>query len=142
MYVKSRSEGFGDEVKRRIMLGTFALSAGWYDAYYGRAMRARTLVQRDFQKAFEAADVLVSPVAPTPPFRFGERTADPLAMYLTDAMTIPASLAGVPAIAIPAGTAGGLPVGLHVQAPHLREDLLFRVAAAHEAVAGVAPAPA
>jgi aspartyl-tRNA(Asn)/glutamyl-tRNA(Gln) amidotransferase subunit A len=124
------------------MIGTFALSAGYYDAYYGRAMRARSLVQLDYREAFRAADVLVSPVAPSPPFRLGERLDDPLAMYLTDAMTIPANLAGVPAISIPAGAAGGLPVGLQIQAPHLREDLLFRVAAAHEAAAGPAPVPA
>jgi aspartyl-tRNA(Asn)/glutamyl-tRNA(Gln) amidotransferase subunit A len=142
MYTRSRSEGFGEEVKRRIMLGTFALSAGYYDAYYGRAMRARSLVQQDYRQAFEIADVLVSPVAPTPPFRLGERLDDPIAMYLTDAMTIPANLAGVPAISIPAGTARGLPVGLQIQAPWLREDLLFRVAAAHETAAGVAPVPA
>jgi aspartyl-tRNA(Asn)/glutamyl-tRNA(Gln) amidotransferase subunit A len=142
MYTKSRSEGFGDEVKRRIMIGTFALSAGYYDAYYGRAMRARSLIQRDYENAFAVADVLVSPVAPSPAFRLGERTDDPLAMYLTDAMTIPANLAGVPAISIPAGRAGGLPVGLQIQAPHLREDLLFRAAAAYEQAAGPAPVPA
>jgi len=142
MYLRSRSEGFGDEVKRRIMIGTFALSAGYYDAYYGRAMRARSLIRRDYEEAFAAADVLVSPVAPTSAFRLGERTDDPLAMYLTDAMTIPANLAGVPALSIPAGDASGLPVGLQLQAPLLREDLLFRVAAAHETAAGPAPVPA
>jgi aspartyl-tRNA(Asn)/glutamyl-tRNA(Gln) amidotransferase subunit A len=142
MYTKSRSEGFGDEVKRRIMIGTFALSAGYYDAYYGRAMRARRLIQRDYERAFQSADVLISPVAPTPAFPLGERMAEPLAMYLTDAMTIPANLAGVPAISVPAGDADGLPVGLQIQAPHFREDQLFRVAAAHETAVGPAPVPA
>jgi aspartyl-tRNA(Asn)/glutamyl-tRNA(Gln) amidotransferase subunit A len=142
MYTKSRSEGFGDEVKRRIMIGTFALSAGYYDAYYGRAMRARRLIQRDYERAFQSADVLISPVAPTPAFPLGERMAEPLAMYLTDAMTVPANLAGVPAISVPAGDADGLPVGLQIQAPHFREDQLFRAAAAHETAVGPAPVPA
>jgi aspartyl-tRNA(Asn)/glutamyl-tRNA(Gln) amidotransferase subunit A len=139
----SRSEGFGDEVKRRILLGTFALSAGYYDAYYGRAMRARARIKADFDDAFLVADVIASPVAATPAFAVGERTDDPLAMYLTDALTIPANLAGIPAISVPCGvTSGKLPVGLQLQAPALREDLLLRVAAAYEAAAGAAAPPA
>jgi aspartyl-tRNA(Asn)/glutamyl-tRNA(Gln) amidotransferase subunit A len=142
LYTRSRSEGFGDEVKRRILLGTFALSAGYYDEYYGRAMRARRLIQEDFERAFREADVLVSPVAPTPAFPLGDRTADPLAMYLTDAMTISANLAGVPAVSVPcAGAPDELPVGLQIHAPFLEEERLLSVAAAYEAEAGPAPAP-
>jgi len=142
LYTKSRSEGFGDEVKRRIMIGTFALSAGYYDTYYGRAMRARGLIARDFADAFAKVDVLASPVSPTPAFRLGDRIDDPLAMYLTDAMTIPANLAGVPAISVPCPVAEGeLPVGLHLQAPFLQEERLLRVAAAFEDAAGAAPFP-
>ncbi len=134
LYVRSRSEGFGDEVKRRIMIGTFALSSGYYDAYYGRAMRARELVRQDYAAAFGRADVLLSPVSPVPPFRLGERLDDPLAMYLVDALTIPANLAGVPAMSVPAGaTDGGLPVGLQIQAPVGEEGRMLRVAAAWEA---------
>lgn len=137
LYTVSRSEGFGDEVKRRILLGTFALSAGYHEAYYGRAMRARGLIRGDFDEAFRAADVLVSPVAPTATFRRGERAHDPLAMYLTDALTIPASLAGIPALSVPCGaTPDGLPVGLQIQAPFLEEARALRVAAAYEAAAG------
>jgi len=142
LYTKSRSEGFGDEVKRRIMIGTFALSSGYYDAYYGRAMRARGLIARDFANAFAKVDVLASPVSPTPAFRLGDRVDDPLAMYLTDAMTIPANLAGVPAISVPCPCEEGeLPVGLHLQAPFLGEERLLRIAAAFEKVAGRAPLP-
>jgi aspartyl-tRNA(Asn)/glutamyl-tRNA(Gln) amidotransferase subunit A len=143
MYMATRAAGFGDEVKRRILLGTFALSAGYYDAYYGRAMRARARIKADFDDAFLVADVIASPVAATPAFAVGERTDDPLAMYLTDALTIPANLAGIPAISVPCGvTSGKLPVGLQLQAPALREDLLLRVAAAYEAAAGAAAPPA
>ncbi|HET9888345.1 MAG TPA: Asp-tRNA(Asn)/Glu-tRNA(Gln) amidotransferase subunit GatA [bacterium] len=142
LYTKSRSEGFGDEVKRRIMIGTFALSSGYYDAYYGRAMRARGLIARDFAQAFSKVDVLVSPVSPTPAFPLGDRMEDPLAMYLSDAMTIPANLAGVPAISVPCPVAEGeLPVGLHLQAPFLQEERLLRVAAAFEHAAGAAEFP-
>jgi aspartyl-tRNA(Asn)/glutamyl-tRNA(Gln) amidotransferase subunit A len=143
LYTKSRSEGFGDEVKRRIMIGTFALSAGYYDTYYGRAMRARGLIARDFANAFAKVDVLASPVSPTPAFRLGERVDDPLSMYLSDAMTIPANLAGVPAISVPCSVGEGeLPVGLHLQAPFLQEERLLRVAAAFEEAAGPGPLPA
>lgn len=119
----TREAGFGDEVKRRIILGTYALSAGYYDAYYGSAQKVRTLIQRDFEAAFELADVLVSPAAPTTAFKFGEKLDDPLAMYLNDVTTIPANLAGVPGMGLPIGLApeDGLPVGIQIMAP-VRED--------------------
>ena len=131
----TRDAGFGDEVKRRIILGTYALSSGYYDAYYGQAQKIRTLIIRDFEKAFEAVDVLVSPTAPTTAFKLGEKLDDPLAMYLNDLATIPANLAGVPGISVPAGLAeeDGLPVGLQVLAPALADDRLYRVGAAVEA---------
>ena len=130
----TREAGFGDEVKRRIILGTYALSSGYYDAYYGQAQKVRTLVARDFEAAFERADVLVSPTAPTTAFKIGEKVDDPLAMYLNDLATIPANLAGVPGISIPSGLApeDGLPVGLQVMAPPLADDQLYRVGAALE----------
>jgi aspartyl-tRNA(Asn)/glutamyl-tRNA(Gln) amidotransferase subunit A len=131
----TRAEGFGDEVVRRIILGTYALSAGYYDAYYGSAQKVRTLITRDFAAAFETVDVLVSPTAPTTAFRLGEKLEDPLAMYLNDIATIPANLAGTPAMSIPAGLApeDGLPVGLQIMAPVLADDRLYRVGAAVEA---------
>ncbi|WP_309650395.1 Asp-tRNA(Asn)/Glu-tRNA(Gln) amidotransferase subunit GatA [Nocardioides sp.] len=131
----SRDAGFGDEVKRRIILGTYALSSGYYDAYYGTAQRVRTLIARDFAAAFEQADVLVSPTAPTTAFKLGEKLDDPIAMYLNDLATIPANLAGVPGISLPAGLAeeDGLPVGFQVLAPALADDRLYRVGAALEA---------
>jgi aspartyl-tRNA(Asn)/glutamyl-tRNA(Gln) amidotransferase subunit A len=130
---RRRGEGFGAEVKRRIMLGTYALSAGYYEAYYGQAQKVRTLIIRDYEKAFEAFDVLVSPTSPTTAFRIGERAGDPLAMYLSDVFTIPANLAGVPAITVPCGLDGaGLPVGLQLTAPVLGEQVLFRAANALE----------
>jgi aspartyl-tRNA(Asn)/glutamyl-tRNA(Gln) amidotransferase subunit A len=142
VYVKSRSEGFGDEVKRRIMIGTFALAAGYYDAYYGRAMRARGLIARDYARAFERVDLLASPVSAAAAFPLGERLDDPLAMYLSDAMTIPANLAGVCAISVPCAVASGsLPVGLQLQAPFLGEEKLLRAAAAFEHAAGAASPP-
>lgn len=132
----TRDAGFGDEVKRRIILGTYALSSGYYDAYYGSAQKVRTLISRDFAAAFEAADVLVSPTAPTTAFKLGEKLDDPLAMYLNDVATIPANLAGVPGISVPAGVAeeDGLPVGLQVLAPATADDRLYRVGAALEAL--------
>jgi aspartyl-tRNA(Asn)/glutamyl-tRNA(Gln) amidotransferase subunit A len=131
----TREAGFGDEVKRRIILGTYALSAGYYDAYYGSAQRVRTLIQQDFEAAWETVDVLVSPTTPTTAFRLGEKLADPLAMYLSDIATIPANLAGVPAISVPCGLAqDGLPVGLQVVAPARADAWLYRVGAALEAV--------
>ncbi|XBB70037.1 Asp-tRNA(Asn)/Glu-tRNA(Gln) amidotransferase subunit GatA [Nocardioides sp. WV_118_6] len=131
----SRDAGFGDEVKRRIMIGTYALSSGYYDAYYGQAQKVRTLISRDFAAAFESVDVLVSPTAPTTAFPLGDKLDDPLAMYLQDLATIPANLAGVPGISVPAGLAAedGLPVGLQVLAPALADDRLYRVGAAVEA---------
>lgn len=142
LYIKSRSLGFGEEVKRRIMIGTFALASGYYDAYYGRAMRARSLIARDFAEAFAEVDVLASPVSATPAFPLGAKTDDPLAMYLSDAMTIPTSLAGVPAISVPCPVAEGeLPVGLQLQAPFLAEEKLLHAAAVFEAKVGLAPPP-
>jgi aspartyl-tRNA(Asn)/glutamyl-tRNA(Gln) amidotransferase subunit A len=129
----TRGAGFGEEVKRRIILGTYALSAGYYDAYYGSAQKVRTLVQRDFAAAFEKADVLVSPTAPTTAFRLGEKLDDPMAMYLNDVATIPANLAGVPGISVPSGLDEGLPAGFQVLAPAKADDRLYRVAAALEA---------
>jgi aspartyl-tRNA(Asn)/glutamyl-tRNA(Gln) amidotransferase subunit A len=130
----SREAGFGAETKRRIILGTYALSAGYYDAYYGQAQKVRTLIAQDFAAAFADVDVLVSPTAPTTAFRLGEKVDDPLAMYLNDVCTIPANLAGIPAASFPAGLApeDGLPVGFHVMAPVLADDRLYRVGAALE----------
>jgi len=133
MMARTRDAGFGPEVKRRIMLGTYALSAGYYEAYYGQAQKVRTLIIRDYEAAFADFDVLVSPTSPTTAFRIGERTGDPLAMYLSDVFTIPANLAGVPAISIPSGLdEAGLPVGLQLTAPVLAEPLLLRAAHALE----------
>jgi aspartyl-tRNA(Asn)/glutamyl-tRNA(Gln) amidotransferase subunit A len=132
----TRDAGFGEEVKRRIILGTYALSSGYYDAYYGQAQKVRTLVSRDFEAAFEKADVLISPTAPTTAFKLGEKLADPLAMYVNDLATIPANLAGVPGISIPSGLAeeDGLPTGVQVLAPALADDRVYRVGAALEAL--------
>ena len=135
MNAKSRTAGFGAEVKRRIMLGTYALSAGYYDAYYGKAQRVRTLILRDFDRAYEQFDVLLGPTAPSTAFAFGAK-ADPLAMYLNDVFTIPSNLSGHPAMSVPFGTGDdGLPVGVQVLAPPLHESMMLRVAAALEAVA-------
>ncbi len=132
----TRDAGFGDEVKRRIILGTYALSAGYYDAYYGSAQKVRTLIQRDFAAAFEAVDVIATPTAPTTAFRLGEQLEDPLQMYLNDVTTIPANLAGVPGISIPSGLADddGLPVGIQFLAPARQDARLYRVGAALEAL--------
>jgi aspartyl-tRNA(Asn)/glutamyl-tRNA(Gln) amidotransferase subunit A len=131
----TREAGFGAEVKRRIMIGTYALSSGYYDAYYGQAQKVRTLITRDFEQAFEHVDVLISPTTPTTAFRIGERADDPMAMYLADLCTIPANLAGTPAMSVPAGLSDedGLPVGLQVMAPALQEQRMYKVAAAYEA---------
>ncbi|MGB3413693.1 MAG: Asp-tRNA(Asn)/Glu-tRNA(Gln) amidotransferase subunit GatA [Microbacteriaceae bacterium] len=130
----TREAGFGDEVKRRVILGTYALSAGYYDAYYGNAQRVRTLIQRDFNAAFAQADVLISPSAPTTAFKLGERINDPLAMYLNDLTTIPANMAGIPAIGIPMGLApeDGLPTGLQIMGPHRADAKIYQVAGAIE----------
>ncbi len=132
----SRDAGFGDEVKRRIILGTYALSSGYYDAYYGSAQKVRTLISRDFEAAFERVDVLVSPTAPTTAFKLGEKLDDPLAMYLNDLATIPANLAGVPGMSLPSGLADedGLPAGFQILAPALADDRLYRVGAALESL--------
>jgi aspartyl-tRNA(Asn)/glutamyl-tRNA(Gln) amidotransferase subunit A len=137
MYGKTRDAGFGAEVKRRILLGTFVLSAGYYDAYYLRAQKVRTLILRDFEAAFAEVDAIVSPTAPTPAFRLGEKTGDPLAMYLNDVYTLPASLAGIVGLSVPvAKTRAGLPVGLQILTPRFREDLALRIGAAVEASFG------
>jgi aspartyl-tRNA(Asn)/glutamyl-tRNA(Gln) amidotransferase subunit A len=128
----TRAAGFGDEVKRRIILGTYALSAGYYDAYYGSAQKVRTLIQRDFAAAFEKADVLVSPTSPTVAFDLGAKLDDPLAMYLNDIATIPANLAGVPGITVPGGLSENLPVGIQFLAPAHEDARLYRAAAALE----------
>jgi aspartyl-tRNA(Asn)/glutamyl-tRNA(Gln) amidotransferase subunit A len=138
----TREAGFGPEVKRRIMIGTYALSSGYYEAYYGQAQKVRTLIARDFAAAFEQTDVLVSPTSPFVAFGIGERIDDPMAMYVNDLATLPASLAGTPAISVPAGLSEGLPVGLQIMAPALQDDRCFRVGAAFEsAVEPVLPPP-
>ena len=138
-YYQSRGEGFGDEIKRRIMVGTYVLSAGYYDAYYKKAQQVRTLIIKDFEDAFKDVDVLMAPVSPFPAFKIGEKANDPIAMYLADAYTIPVSCAGVPAISIPCGFTSGkasggkkLPVGLQIIAPQFGEETLFKVASAYE----------
>jgi aspartyl-tRNA(Asn)/glutamyl-tRNA(Gln) amidotransferase subunit A len=132
MYGRTRAAGFGAEVKRRIMLGAYALSAGYYEAYYGRAQKVRTLVRRDFDRAFAAVDLIVAPTTPNVAFKAGEKE-DPLAMYLNDALTIPVNLTGLPAISVPCGfTAGGLPIGLQLIGRAFDEPALLRVAYAYE----------
>jgi len=129
MYTQTRAKGFGKEVKRRIILGTYVLSAGYYEAYYRKASQVRTLMKKDFDEAFQKVDVVVSPTAPTPAFRIGEKTEDPLQMYLSDIHTIPVNLAGIPAISIPCGFSHeGLPIGLQVMGKHFDEGMLLRVA--------------
>ncbi|MFW5920517.1 MAG: Asp-tRNA(Asn)/Glu-tRNA(Gln) amidotransferase subunit GatA [Polyangiales bacterium] len=136
-YDKTRAAGFGPEVKRRIMLGTYALSAGYYEANYLRAQKVRTLLRRDYERAFESCDVLLSPTAPTPAFALGDKTSDPLAMYLNDVYTLPPSLAGLPALSTACGfTGGGLPIGLQLTAPAFEEARLVRAAHAYEQAAG------
>ncbi|MBI1927108.1 Asp-tRNA(Asn)/Glu-tRNA(Gln) amidotransferase subunit GatA [Candidatus Poribacteria bacterium] len=129
MYKKTRSQGFGDEVKRRIMLGTYALSSGYYDAYYLKAQQVRTLIKSDFDRAFEKVDVIITPTSPTPAFKIGERTTDPLQMYLSDIFTTPANLAGLPGMSMPCGlTNSGLPIGLQLLAAPFAEEKILRVA--------------
>ena len=133
MYEQTRAQGFGSEVKRRIMIGTYALSAGYYDAYYLKAQKVRTLIKQDFERAFDQVDVLVCPTAPTTAFKAGEKTDDPLSMYLSDLMTIPVNLAGLPAVSVPCGfDKSGLPIGMQLIGNVLREDLLLEVAYAYE----------
>ena len=129
---KTRQHGFGPEVKRRIMLGTYALSAGYYDAYYLKALKVRTIIRQEFLEAFQEFDALVTPTSPTVAFRIGEKVDDPLKMYLSDICTIPVNIAGLPGISVPAGFSDGLPVGLHLIAPHFGEETLFRLAYAYE----------
>jgi aspartyl-tRNA(Asn)/glutamyl-tRNA(Gln) amidotransferase subunit A len=132
LYKKTRAEGFGDEVKRRIMLGTFALSSGYYDAYYKKAQKVRTLIKKDFEDVFEKYDVIVGPTTPTPAFKIGEKTSDPMTMYANDILTIPVNLAGVPAISVPCGFLNGLPLGLQIIGKHFDESTIYRVAHAFE----------
>ena len=132
LYKKTRAEGFGDEVKRRIMLGTFALSSGYYDAYYKKAQQVRTLIKNDFENIFEKYDVIVGPTTPTPAFKIGEKMDDPLTMYINDILTIPVNLAGVPGISVPCGFEAGLPLGLQIIGKHFDEATIYRVAHAYE----------
>ncbi|MFC1516971.1 Asp-tRNA(Asn)/Glu-tRNA(Gln) amidotransferase subunit GatA [Candidatus Margulisiibacteriota bacterium] len=132
MFSKTRKEGFGDEVKRRIMIGTYALSAGYYDAYYLKAQKVRTLIRDDFEKVFKKYDVVMSPTSPSVAFKIGEKTGDPLSMYLSDIATIPVNLAGLPGISIPCGLSNGLPVGLQIIAPHFAEEKMLHAAYAGE----------
>lgn len=135
MYRSTRSKGFGAEVQRRIILGTYSLSAGYYDAYYGKASQVRTLIMQDFKKVFEDCDVLVSPVAPTPAFKIGESVDDPLTMYLSDIFTLSANLAGIPGMSIPCGfTSKGLPIGLQIMGSHFSEDVMLKTAHHFETV--------
>jgi aspartyl-tRNA(Asn)/glutamyl-tRNA(Gln) amidotransferase subunit A len=129
LYTASRTEGFGEEVKRRIMLGTYVLSSGYYDAYYAKGQRVRTLIRRDFDEAFEKADVLLTPVTPSPAFKIGAKVNDPLEMYLSDVYTVNANLAGIPGLSIPIGNhpEAGLPVGGQLLGRHFEEGLLLRV---------------
>ncbi len=136
-YELARNRGFGPEVRRRVALGTFVLSSGYYDAYYLRAQKVRTMVAQDFSRVFEKVDALISPTAPTPAFRLGERTQDPLAMYATDALTLPANLAGISGLSVPAGFTSGLPVGVQVLGPYLGEAMCLRVGAVVERAADV-----
>ncbi len=137
LFYRSRGKGFGAEVKRRIMLGTYALSAGYYEAYYGQAQKVRTLIKQDFERAFEQVDVVACPVAPTTAFKIGEHSDDPLAMYLEDVFTLPANLAGVPGVAFPVGFDGnGLPVGMQLMGAHFKEDVLLRAAHAYQQATG------
>jgi aspartyl-tRNA(Asn)/glutamyl-tRNA(Gln) amidotransferase subunit A len=138
MYRKTRMEGFGEEVKRRIMIGTYALSAGYYDAYYGKASQVRALIRRDFDEAFRECDIILTPTTPTPAFKIGEKTDDPLQMYLSDIFTISTNLAGIPGISVPCGfTASGLPIGVQFLAGHFEEGKLLQIASAFEKNAAI-----
>ena len=138
MYRSTRSQGFGPEVQRRIILGTYALSAGYYDAYYGKASQIRTLIKNDFQTAFASCDAIVSPVAPTPAYPIGETLDDPLTMYLSDIFTLSANLAGIPGISVPCGFSDdGLPIGLQIMGRHFNEPMLFKIARQFEKAANI-----
>jgi aspartyl-tRNA(Asn)/glutamyl-tRNA(Gln) amidotransferase subunit A len=129
MYRSTRSQGFGPEVQRRIIIGTYCLSAGYYDAYYGKASQVRTLMMEDFKRAFETCDIILCPVAPTPAFKIGEKIDDPLTMYLSDIFTLSANLAGIPGISVPCGfSSEGLPIGLQLMGNHFNEEMLLKVA--------------
>jgi aspartyl-tRNA(Asn)/glutamyl-tRNA(Gln) amidotransferase subunit A len=128
MYSKTRDEGFGAEVKRRIMLGTYVLSAGYYDAFYLKALQVRTLLRRDYDQAFESVDVVTMPTSPIPPFKLGEKTADPLQMYLADVFTVSVNLAGLPGVSVPCGYADGLPIGFQLIGRMFDEATILRVA--------------
>ncbi len=141
MYERTRDEGFGDEPKRRIMVGTYALSAGYYDAYYGQAQKVRTVIKREHDALFETFDALVSPTSPTVAFPLGARTDDPLAMYLSDVLTIPSCMAGLPGLNVPCGLSEGLPVGLQLVGPQFGENALFRIGHALERAIGFDPVP-
>jgi aspartyl-tRNA(Asn)/glutamyl-tRNA(Gln) amidotransferase subunit A len=136
MYERTRDAGFGDEPKRRIMLGTYALSAGYYEAYYGQAQKVRTVIRQEHAAAFEHFDVLVSPTSPTIAFELGARTANPLAMYAADLLTIPSNMAGLPGLSIPCGLSEGLPVGFQLIGRQFSENLLFRAGHALEQAIG------
>jgi aspartyl-tRNA(Asn)/glutamyl-tRNA(Gln) amidotransferase subunit A len=136
MYGKTRAGGFGDEVKRRIILGTYVLSSGYYDAYYLKAQKARTLIRRDFEQAFEKCDALLAPVSPTVAYKIGEKTSDPLAMYLGDIFTVTANLAGICGLSVPCGEDGdGLPIGLQVLGPAFKEENILRIGHAYRGMA-------
>jgi len=141
LYMRSRAEGFGPESIRRIMLGTYALSAGYYDAYYGQAQKVRTLIIRDFDRAFADFDVLLTPTSPTTAFTIGEKASDPVSMYLSDVYTIPVNLAGIPAVSVPCGTIDGLPVGLQIMGKHFDEATILRVAHSVEVSTGMDAVP-
>src|SRR5213078_1651959 len=136
LYARTRDQGFGDEVKRRIMLGTYALSAGYYEAFYGQAQKVRTLIKQEHEALFERFDVLASPTSPTVAFELGARTENPLAMYLADVLTIPSNMAGLPGLSVPCGLSEGLPVGLQLIGPQFAENTLFRVGHALEGALG------
>jgi aspartyl-tRNA(Asn)/glutamyl-tRNA(Gln) amidotransferase subunit A len=141
MYEQTRRDGFGEEVRRRIMIGTYALSSGYYEAYYGTAQRVRTRIAEDFRAAFDRVDFVVTPTSPTVAFKLGERTADPLAMYLSDYFTVPMPLAGIPAVSIPCGLSDGLPVGFQIAGPAFSENALLDAAYALERAIGFDSAP-
>jgi aspartyl-tRNA(Asn)/glutamyl-tRNA(Gln) amidotransferase subunit A len=132
LFSRSRDEGFGPEVKRRILLGTYALSAGYYDEYYGKAQKARRLIKRDFDRAFDDVDLIAAPASPTPAFEIGEKIEDPLEMYLSDVFIVPVNLAGIPAMSVPAGRVDDLPVGLQIMGGSLSERKILRAGYAFE----------
>ncbi len=133
VYAKTRGKGFGKEVRRRILLGTYILSHGYYDAYYNKAVKVRNAICKELADVFKDVDAIITPTVPFPPFKFGEKSKDPISMYMSDLFTVPANIAGIPAISIPSGTTeGGLPLGLHIMGPNLREDILFTIGYAFE----------